>query len=631
MADLSKALARKAGDSREAQQKSKKKARDARWQWVHNCITRHKKTRRDEMQDWSYVAQLYRSEDPTIKGGVAQDSAWALMGLSLENDGGEDDYFDRNELYAFLDQLVATICPPNPEVTIKARRKQMRAAAKYRELLINEVFGMEKLAVKLWRAVGRACIFPRCFLKVTWNKNKARPKIRVVNPHFVFFDEMASEWEDIRYVAEVKMLTRGEFMARVKKTPKGKGIYNLSPEVIKKVSFGDHSQWMQHYDSNGLYGKCHNDDTKLAYKWVPVYEFYDFVSQTLYHFVEGVEHPVYEAKLPYQLHENPYYMLVFNDNLVNNNGISDAKLVRPTLDRLNDLNTLQLHHIKMSIPIPVLHEGLVDDADDFAEQYRNASGPKDLLTLAAQPRVRVNEVIGHTPVATLPIEWMRTSQGMLDSIERILGLPGFARGQVGNTDVATEAALAGDSVRTRNARRQKIIYHAIEWVAYAIINLYIEYMPADSTVPMQLVDDGPDKDVSRVQLGFGLPENGEVQADDPWDYRFKALPFNGDEDNRIVRLKNMIELMPTLIQNPEINQRRLWEEVLSLVRLDRVLNTPEEAQQAMQALAGPPEAMEATPASPDMSAQGMTELGATNPQLTGAPNPEVPPLPGQGG
>ena len=622
MDDLTKILTRTPAD-----EQAKRDARDARWRWVHNCIEEHKRARGSEVQKWDYDAQLYRSEDPAASN---DDATLAYYGVE---DDEEDERFDRNELFAFLDQLVATVCPPNPEVTIKARRRPMRNAAKFRELLINEVFEMETLAIKLWKAVGRACIFPRAFLKATWSKKKARPKVRVVNPHFVFYDEMASEWEDVKYVAEVKMLTRGEFMARVKKSKRGKGDYLLSPEMLQKVSFGDHERWMQHHDSSGLYSGS-GSNAKRAYKWVPVVEFYDLSSRTLYHFVEGLPDPVYEAPLPYQLHDNPYYMLAFNDNLKNNNGLSDASLVRPTLNRLNDLNALQMWHIKSGIPIPVLHEGLTDDPDDFAAQYRSARGPGDIIKLAAQPRVRIEEVLSHTPVPQLPVEWQQVSQQMLDVIERILGLPGFARGQVGQTDVATEAAMAGDSVRTRNARRQKIIYLAIEWLSRAIINLFIEFMPSDSTIPMQLMEDGPEVSVSRRLLGFGMPSDGAVEGDDPWDYKFSALAYNGDEDNRIVRLKNLTELLPNLVQNPEINQRRLWQEVLGLVKMDRVLNTAEETQQAaqaQQAAMAPEEAMGATPPGPDMSAQAMTPLGAENPQLAGAPNPNVPPLPGQGG
>jgi hypothetical protein len=618
---ISKLLVR---DSKDEQ--ALKDARDARWRWIHDCIELHKKARAKEVCQWDYVSQLYRSEDPELGG---DDATLTYYGLDA-TDG--DESFTRNELFAFIDQLVATICPPNPEVTVNARRRPMRNAARFRELLINEVFSMETLAIKLWRAVGRACIFPRSFLKVTWSQKHGRPRIRVVNPHFVFFDEMASEWEDVRYVCEVRMLTRGEFMRRVKKDKKGKGYYNLSPAMLKKVNFGDHDKWMRYHDSSGLY-KREDRNPKMAYKWVPVYEFYDLVSRTVYHFTEGVPDPIYEAPLPYQLLDNPFYMLVFNDNLKNNAGLSDAELVRPTLDLLNDVNTLQLWHVKSSIPIPVIHEGLVDDPEDFATQYRNAAGPHDIIRLAAQPRVQINEVLGHTPVSQLPIEWSSTTQQMLDVIERVLGLPGFARGQMGIADVATEAALAGSAVRTRNGRRQKIVYLAVEWLAYAIVNLFIEFMPADSTIPMQLVEEGPEVSVSRRLLGFGMPnEQGQVEADDPWDYRFQALAYNGDEDNRIVRLKNMTELLPSLVQNPEINQRRLWQEIMDLIKMSRVLNNEDEKAQMQQAMMGaPPEEMGATPASPDMSAQAMTPLGAENPQLANAPNPAVPPLPGQGG
>jgi len=604
-------------------EQAKQKARDARWRWINDCLQLHKKARERECEEWDYVSQLYRSKDPDSTR--IADATMVYYGLDEESD---EEVFSRNELYAFLDQLVATICPPNPEITIKARRRPYKNAAKFRELLINEVFLMEKLATKLWRAVGRACIFPRCFFKVTWSKGLGHPKIRVVNPHFIFFDEMASEWDDIRYVCEVNMMTRGEFMSRVKKTADGKGSYFLKPELLKKVNFGSHENWMKYHDNSGMYSASAKNPQQ-AYKWVPVYEFYDLVSKTLYHFVDGIDVPIYEAPLPYQLLENPYYMLVFNDNLKNNSGLSDAELVRPTLDLLNDVNTLQLWHIKSGIPIPVIHEGLVDDPDDFASQYKNAAGPRDIIRLAAQPRVQINEVLGHTPTASLPIEWNRTTQQMLDVIERVLGLPGFARGAVGQTDVATEAALAGTAVRTRNARRQKIIYLTVEWMARAIIQLYIEYMPIDSTVPLQLMEDSADISVGRRMLGFGMPKGGRVEDDDPWDYKFQALAYNGDEDNRIVRLKNIIELLPSLIQNPDVNQRRLWQEVLDLVKLGRVMNSDQELQkeqEAQQQMMQAAQPMEATPPSPDMSAQAMTELGAQQPQLTGAPIPGGPTL-----
>ena len=54
---------------------------------------------------------------------------------------------------------------------------------------------------------------------------------------------------------------------------------------------------------------------------------------------------------------------------------------------------------------------------------------------------------------------------------------------------------------------------------------------------------------SRDMFGFGIPEEAAT-ADDPWDYRFEALAYNGDEGNRIVRLENIIELLPACFRAP---------------------------------------------------------------------------------
>jgi hypothetical protein len=68
-----------------------------------------------------------------------------------------------------------------------------------------------------------------------------------------------------------------------------------------------------------------------------------------------------------------------------------------------------------------------------------------------------------------------------------------------------------------------------------------------------------------------------------------------------------------------------------MMKLGKVLNTPDEAKQAMQAMMPPPAEGEATPEGIDDSAEATTELGAQFPQLGGAPDPTTNPLLGQGG
>ncbi len=597
----------------------KREARNARWRWISNVIKRHTSSRRSQMREWAIDGATYRSEDPTTSSSQFQYA-------HFDDDLTEDPEFEANYLYAFVDQLAATVCPPNPEVTVRARRSAFKNASVFRGLLVNEILRKERMAIKLWKAVGRACIFPRTFLKTTWSRKDKRPHIRVINPHFVYYDEAATEWEDVRYVCEVRLLTRGEFMRRVKKNKRSKkGIYLIDDKALEQVSFGPHPEWVQHLDDSGMYKQGRGDDPKMAYNWAVVYEFYDLVSETMYHFADGLDQPVFESELPYQLLKNPFHKIVFNDNLKGDGGLADARIVRPTLDRLSHYSRLRMDHLESSIPIPVVNEGLVDDVDNLASQFRNASGPRDLIRLSTRPNININDVLGHTPVAQLPIEWEATIQQLVGFVEMILGLPGFARGMVGETDVATEAAIADGSVKQRNAKRQKVVYGAIQWVAEAIIRLFIQFMPEDSTIPLQLMEEGPEVAAGRQLLGFGgIDPEGGVEDDDPWDYSFEALAHNGDEDNRVVRLKTLMTLLEAIAGNPAINNRRLMQAILEAAKLDKVLNTAEEEQQAQAAMT-PPAQQDGTAPTPDMP---MTSAEATMPHLSGG-QMEGGPLPAQ--
>jgi hypothetical protein len=106
---------------------------------------------------------------------------------------------------------------------------------------------------------------------------------------------------------------------------------------------------------------------------------------------------------------------------------------------------------------------LVDNIEDFMDAMEMADGPGMVIPLAANPGIGVNEVLGVTPMPTLPAEFGRSRNTIENNIQFTLGLPSYARGEVGQSDVATELALTDTATRTRNARRQKMIYNVIEW------------------------------------------------------------------------------------------------------------------------------------------------------------------------
>tara|TARA_Y100000361_G_scaffold153389_1_gene175070 strand:- start:760 stop:2499 length:1740 start_codon:yes stop_codon:yes gene_type:complete len=499
--------------------------------------------------------------------------------------------FENNWLFAFADTMIANIVPTNPEVTIRNRREELKEPAKLRELLVNDVLYREKAHSKLWKLATRSAIFPRAFLKCVWSEAKGRPILRVLNPEFVFFDAMAEDWEDVRYVCEVSVLTRGEFEKRIKKRGNKQGVYRS--DAIDDADFGPYPEWLLAEETN----EKDDDDHEIvreSFDWITVYEYYDLVSRRFFHYMDGSQRPILSADLPYDQLPNPYYMLYFNDNLKDLGGLSDAELVFPTIARLNEMSSLEMWHNKCSIPVTVVHSGLVDDPAEFEDALENVDGPGQVITIAAKPKVDISQVMGTTPMPTLPVEWQSTKGALREQIEFVLGIASYQRGGLGQSDVATELALADTAIRTRNSRRQKVIYDCIAWTAKGIVALYSQFLPSDSEIPIRLGSDEKVYSLTRESLAF-------EEKEDPLAYDYEARPFNAQEGNSVVQLKTLTEFIPVFTQNPatagNIDQRKLVEKLLELLQMPNLLT---EQQQG----AAPPGMPGGMPGMPGMPAAG---------------------------
>jgi hypothetical protein len=519
----------------------------------YKVINNHKSRMRTLRKRWKRAAEMYRTE--YYHRSSTDDGDFVVEDESIT--------FENNWLFAFADTMIANIIPPNPECTIKHRRQHLKESAKLRELLVNDLLYREKAHAKLWKLGTRATVFPRSFIKCVWNAAKGRPILRVLNPEFIFFDAMAEDWEDIRYICEVTVLTRGEFEKRIKKRGKKDGVYRS--DSLEDATFGPYPNWLLDEDTSD------QDDHNIVregFDWITIYEYYDLVSREFIHYMEDSPRPLLTAELPYEQLANPYNMLSFNDNLKDLGGLSDAELVFPTIERLNEMSSLELWHNKSSIPVTVIHSGLVDDPAEFEDAMENVDGPGQIITIAAKPKVSVNDVMGTTPMPTLPMEWQSTKGSLREQIEFVLGIASYQRGGLGQSDVATELALADTAIRTRNSRRQKVIYDCISWLAKAIIALYAQFLPEDSEIPVKLGTDEEVKSLTRKGLGF-------TSEEDPFDYDYEARPFNAQEGNSVVQLKTLTEFIPVFTQNPataaNIDQRKLVEKLLDLLQMPSLL------------------------------------------------------------
>lgn len=569
------------------------------YKWVTNLINDHVRKMEEERKQWAKHIACYRGDS-------------YKYGREL-TDGGEADVTG-NHLFAFTDSLLASVCPPNPEVTISPRKEKLRQAAAMREALVNDFFQRSNIGEALWRMASRAVIYPRSFAKVVWSAKKGRPIFRVIPANRIFFDQTADDWEDIRYIIEATTLTKGQFQKRMRRKGRKGGFYRH--DCMDPASGDDAVSFNKSYP-DWLKADPEKTDTdteiaREAYEWVVVYEVYDLVGERFYHCADGVEKPLYEGELPYQLLSNPFFRLAFNDNLEDLSGMSDASLVYDNIKQLNELATLRNWHARTSIPIPVVHEGLLDDPDEFMDALEQVDGPGQVVTVNAKPNVRIEEVMGSTPTVNLPIQWTQVMSELNKSIEFVLGLPAYQRGELGASDVATELALADTAIRSRNTRRQLAIYNVIEWAAKAVLSLYAEFLPADSSIPVKLYN-GSHEEINRLMLAFkDFDEDGKVEGDSPWDFDFRALPYNADEANTVVQLKKMEAFLPLLQASPMVDQRKLMQALVDLLKLGNIM-APEQP-------AGPPAGIGGEGMMPGMEqAPGLDVSGVGMPEEAMAP------------
>jgi len=575
------------------------------------AIIKQQKTKLDgERKRWAKWARWYRSEFFRTN-----DEDYEMDGsLGVPNYNSDEITMEQNFVYSYCDTMVANIVPPNPQVTVQPRKEDLREAAKLREMLINDCLRRNKVHAKLWKLTTRASVWPRAFMKTVWNPKRRTPIFRVIDPKNIFFDNSVEEYEDIRYIIEVTVLTRGEFEKRAKGKGRKKGIYDK--EVADRATFGAFPQWLKDplKDSpSDMYA------SQNVYQWITIYEVYDFVSDKFFHFMDDVDEPLLEDNLPYTNLRNPYQILTFNDNLKDIGGMSDVQLIQTAQERLNEIDTLEMWHSKTSIPVMLINGGLVDDPAVLMDLLEDIGGPGEIGVIDTKARVGIGDVIGSTPIPQFSPNFSQMRARCIETIEFVLGIPAYSRGMVGQSDVATELALADTATRTRNARRQKAVYDVIAWMGEAVIALYKEFMRPDEVIPARLLDSPNVEQLTKELLVMNENERA-------LDYDYEAVPFSAPEANRVVLLKQLERFAPVLLNNPMVNQDKLIQQLLDLLLMPNVKADQQPPQPGMPPEGAPPGAMP-----PGMNAQGVQGLDPnTLLQMMGQGAPEDTPMSGGG-
>jgi hypothetical protein len=563
----------------------------------------HVERGKQERIDWDRWHSWYLSEYwDAENGGSVQESL-----------GSEDISLETNYPYAFVDTMIANVCPTNPMITVNARRKELHDTARAREDLVNDSLRRDKMHAKSWDMATFSAICGRAVSKTVFNKRTRRPTTRIVNPRNFFYD-MSTDWEDVRYAVEAIQLTEDEFKERIKN-----GSY--SKKASKAVAYGEVPEWMFNKNASSAF---YNEASQEAFKWAVVYEFYDFTADKFYHFLEGSSVPLYEGPPPYKYNRNPFSLLMFNKSLRENSGISDVKLIARIQERLNEIDTLELLFAHTCIPVTMMNEAHMDDPEAARAALRNATRPGDIAGIKASQPMPFEQLVTWTKTPTMSPSWDKMRERCTALIEFILGIPQYSRGAYGGAEVATELALVDTATRTRNGRRIKVIEDWIVEVSKKSLGLWKEYLSPEETLSLRNRSSFESSLVGRAELAFPNPdERGNLPADDfedEWCYDFEAVPYSPTENHRLVQLQKLQQFMQFLVGNAAVDQGALITKLTELLGMDELRQPPGATAPGVMPAPAPPNGT-TTPMPDGSAASGMVSGGAQSaaPQQAAAP------------
>jgi hypothetical protein len=546
-----------------------------------DIISAHKTGLKDESRAWDRFRAMYSCSQMKKSD----------MGDPIDTGNDQDVVFESGALFAYTDSMVSSVVPPNPQVTANPYNEGHRMPSKAREALINTTFHRIRAHTTLWSAATMSAIYPRSFVKAVWKHPMSRPDYINIDPRHIFFDKEAGKWEDIRYLIEATVLTRAEFESRVGSLNPDmptdpRRVYD--PVAAKAAKFENFPMWLR----KDTMQTTRNDKELDVFKWVVVYEVYDFTEPVprYYHFLEAEKEPLYAGPPPYMFLRNPYWMTKFNENLEDNGGLSDAAIIESPVTRLDETRTLELRHAQSTIPVMTLNSAAVDDVEAAKDKLKECTSPGDVLDIELKNGVSIRDAIGQTPTSQLSPSFSAAKQGLEQEILFRLGMPQYTRGVAGSSDVATELALIDSALRTRQGRRIKIMSDLVLFMAKAAIALYEEFLAPDTLLFVRIMDGTPDQ-LDRGKLKFRTKEEGHTILstgqfpEDSLTIDYEVVPYSPSENSKTAQLKKLAEFLPILQGAPQfVSQKKLYARITDILELGDLSPSPEE----LQALAGPP-------------------------------------------
>jgi hypothetical protein len=488
----------------------------------------------------------------------------------------------KNMIYAIADTAVSALLGPNPSVAAVARTPQSEDSATSVTGLLEYVFQANKFRRKAATTLIDAVLCKRGIFKTGWDAERDMPIVRAVNPSSVFFDLTVRDQDDIRYWIEATVISFEEFKNRVRS-----GLYKA--ELVKDVQPDRYPKWLQDQNQSS-----NTQQLRDAFQWVTIYEYYDRETGKIQHYVKQADAVVFEDKIDYI----PYSMFSLNQSGIDCLGLSEVQLVLKQQETINDLLTHMKQITYLQIPRILYDSGRIteEDLNKAVEASAgsfigiNPSNSETLRTLAT--------LFYEMPIPDSPTGVKEFIARQEDDAAFISALAEAARGQVVGARTATEMAIIDAQMRTRLATREGHLNDAIEDVARKAFYLSKKYMREPRLIRVA-------GDRRWAQLAHKDMRNVEMD--------FEMVSYNPIRKNPSVMIESLLQMIPFLASNENVDVRRLTEEVIAGMGLSRRIVIPQAELEAMKQ-----EAMQQQQAA--MEAEAQAKLGGA---AAGAPAMEA--------
>ena len=499
---------------------------------LSTLIERHKSFYEDnEKKQFDKARRFYRGDFYTMKS------------IDVERNNNLH-LCSKNLIYAIADTAVSALLGPNPQVAAMPRNERSSEATPSVTGLLEYIFRENKMRRRAATALIDAVLCKRGIFKTSWDSNKDCPTIKVCDPSTVFFDLTVRDVNDIKYWLEATVLPYAEFKARVET-----GRYKAS---LADVEPDRYPTWMLGDDQKGM-----TDSIRDAFEWVTVWEYYDRETNKVMHYVQQIDQVVFEDTIEYI----PYSMFSLNQSGIDCLGLSEVQLVLNQQETVNDLLTHMKRITYLQIPRILYDAGRISE-EDLNKAVEATAG--SFIGMAPQN----SEALRSLSALFYEMPMPQTPQGVVAFIDRqendaafISALAEAARGQVVGARTATEMAIIDAQMKNRLATREGHLNDAMEDLAGKAYFLCRKYMRGEKMIKIA---------GSRKWSSVTLDTIMDV------DMAFEMVSYNPIKTNPSVMIETLLQLIPLLQQDPNINTRQLTEEIVKGIGLPTKLLMPEE-------------------------------------------------------